>query len=188
MLTLARFGRRSARANVAVALLATAAHAGITLSPGQKSCITETTAAIAEAKRADLEGQHTFALAQAPDHKALFDALLAMDLATLEVQRLKIDYLAANFPSDSYYDPAQTPVFALQGALKEPMLIALEKDPSYMQAVETLANATYEADKLGGRERAGYLLSKAPPNPEQQTAALEAGNRYYELTDKVCGP
>lgn len=185
---LAHLSRRCALATVAVALLATTAHAGITLTPGQSSCITETTAAIDEAKRADLEGQHTFALAQVPDHNALFDALLAADLAALEVQRLKIDYLTANFPSDSYYDPAETPVFAMQSALKEPMLIALEKDPSYMQAVETLANATYEADKLGGRERAGYLLSKAPPNPELQTAALEAGNRYYELMDKVCGP
>lgn len=188
MVILASLGRRSTLAAVAVALLATGAHAGVTLTPGQRTCIADTTAVIAEAKRTDLEGQHAFAVAQVPDQKALFDALLAMDLAALEVQRLKIDYLAANFPSDSYYDPAETPVLNLPSALNEPMLIALEKNPAYMQAVETLANATYEADKLGGRERAGYLLSKAPPNSEQQAAALEAGNAHYALTDKVCGP
>lgn len=111
-----------------------------------------------------------------------------MDLAALEVQRLQLTYLTEHFPAETYYDPAQTPVLSLQAAIDEPMLMALEKDATYAQAVQALADATYEADKLGGRERAGYFMAKAPPNPDQQTAALEAGNAYYALTDKVCGP
>lgn len=188
MSTLSRNLSRCAIAALATALLTTNANAGVTLTPAQQTCIVETGAAIAEAKRVDLAAQLTYAIALAPDHKPLFDALQAADLASLDVQRLQLAYLAEHFPAESYYDPAEVPVLSLQAALDEPMLIALEKDAAYAQAVARLADATYEADKLGGRERAGYIMAKAPPSPEQQTAALEAGNAYYALTDKVCGP
>lgn len=180
--------RRLALSAFAAAVVPAGAHAGIALTPAQKTCIVETGAAIAEAKRAELAAQLAYATALAPDSKPLFDALQVVDLASLEVQRLQLTYLTEHFPAETPYDPAEVPVSSLQAAVDEPMLMALETDAVYTQAVAALADATYDADKLGGRERAGYVMAKAPPNPDQQAAALEAGNAYYALTEKMCGP